>query len=228
MHDIRLISYTWDWSILFQRQTLEAYWLGLQITLGISVSALLLGTCIALLTAVARSSRRPPFVQIAYVYVDFFRTTPGLVQLIWIFYVLPILLGVDLVPFAAGVIALSLNAGAFLSEVFRSGLESIARGQRDAAQVLGMSRWQSMRHVVLPQALRRVLPATGNVFIDLVKSSSLMSVIAVGEVTYQTQIAVSETFRPLELYTALAVIYFALTYPLSLAVTALERRFRIT
>ena len=162
-------------------------WSGILLTLGVSVASLVLGTCLALVASIARASRRAPFAQLAYIYVDFFRTTPTLVQLIWIFYVLPILLGFDLTAFVSGVIALGLNAGAFLSEVFRSGLESISRGQRDAAQILGMSRFQALRHVVLPQALRRVLPATGNVFIDLIKSSSLLSVIG-REITYQTQV----------------------------------------
>jgi ABC-type amino acid transport system permease subunit len=173
-------------------------------------------------------SKKPPFSWLAYVYTDFFRTTPPLVQLIWIFYVMPIVLHVSLSPVTSGVVALSLNAGAFLSEIFRAGLQSIERGQRDASMVLGLSSIQTFRHVVFPQAIRRVLPAAGNVFISLIKDSSLLSVIAVPELTYQSQIFVTNTFRPLELYTALAVLYFCLTYPLSLATSALERRYRLT
>ena len=223
-----MTTYVWDWSVLFRRSTLESIGIGVLHTIEISALALVFGTVIALFTALIRYSKRRPFAQIVYIYVDFFRTTPALVQLIWVFYVLPVVLNVDLSPLTSGVIALSLNAGAFLSEVFRSGLVSISRGQLDGAQVLGLSSRQALQYVVVPQAIRRVLPATGNVFIDLIKSSSLLSVIAVAEVTYQIQVTVSATYRPMELYTGLAVVYFFLTYPLSLAVTALERRFRVT
>ncbi len=225
---IFLSDYTFDWSILFTRSTLESIGIGVVHTLEVSALSLVFGTAIALVAAIIRYSKRAPFAQIAYIYVDFFRTTPALVQLIWVFYVLPVVLNIDLTPETAGVIALSLNAGAFLSEVFRSGLESINRGQLDGAQVLGLSSRHTLQYVVVPQAIRRVLPATGNVFIDLIKSSSLLSVVAVSEVTYQVQVAVSASFRPMELYTELAVVYFIITYPLSLAVTALERRFRVT
>jgi polar amino acid transport system permease protein len=138
------------------------------------------------------------------------------------------LVGISLTPIWSGVLALSLNAGAFLAETFRSGLESISSGQRDAASVLGLSRRQTFVRIILPQAFRRVLPATANVFIGLIKDSSLLSVIAVPELTYQIQSQVQTTFRPLELYTVLAVTYFLLTYPLSLMSTWLERRYRVT
>jgi len=220
--------YNFDWAVLLMRTTLEAIGFGVKYTLFASGISLVIGTCIGLLTAVIRLSRRAPFAQITYVYVEFFRTTPVLVQLIWMFYVLPIILGIRLAAMPSGIIALSLNAGAFLSEIFRAGLESVGRGQRDAAQVLGFTRLQTLRYVIIPQGLRRVLPATGNVFISLLKESSLLSVIAVSELTYQIQSTVARTFRPLELYTELAIVYFILTYPLALGVTTLERRFRVT
>ena len=222
------MSYKFDWDVVFNRDMVTLAVLGLKYTFLISVLSLLFGNVVGLLAALLRISRRAPLTQIAYIYIDFFRTTPALVQLIWIFYVLPIVLGINLDPITAGVIALSLNAGAFLAEVFRAGIESISRGQRDAASVLGLSRLQSFVFVLLPQALRRVLPATGNVLIGLIKDSALLTTIAVPELTYQIQTDVARTFRPLELYTALAFLYFALTYPLSLAASALERRYRVT
>jgi His/Glu/Gln/Arg/opine family amino acid ABC transporter permease subunit len=222
------MGYKFDWDVVFNRDMITIIVLGLKYTLLISALSLLLGNVVGLLAALMRISRKVPFTQIAYIYIDFFRTTPALVQLIWIFYVLPILLGINLDPISAGVIALSLNAGAFLAEVFRAGIESISKGQRDAASVLGLSRIQSFVYVLLPQALRRVLPATGNVLIGLIKDSALLTTIAVPELTYQIQTDVARTFRPLELYTALACMYFALTYPLSLAASALERRYRVT
>jgi His/Glu/Gln/Arg/opine family amino acid ABC transporter permease subunit len=222
------MNYKFDWGVVFAPSMITIVMIGLKYTALVSILSLLLGNIVGLLAALMRISRRFPLSQIAYVYIDFFRTTPALVQLIWIFYVLPILVGINLDPVSAGVIALSLNAGAFLAEVFRSGIESINKGQKDAAAVLGLSRFQSFVYVLLPQAMRRVLPATGNVLIGLIKDSSLLTMIAVPELTYQIQTDVARTFRPLELYTALACMYFALTYPLSLAASALERRYRVT
>jgi His/Glu/Gln/Arg/opine family amino acid ABC transporter permease subunit len=221
------MSYKFDWSVVFSHDMITVIVIGLQYTVRVSVLSLLFGNLVGLLTAILRISRKPPFAQIAYIYTDFFRTTPALVQLIWIFYVLPIILGVQLSPITSGVIALSLNAGAFLAEVFRGGLESISKGQRDAASVLGLSKLQAFAYVLLPQAFRRVLPATGNVLIGLIKDSSLLTIIAVPELTYQFQTDVARTFRPLELYTALAFMYFLVTYPLSLASSGLERRYRV-
>ena len=223
-----LLAYTFDWATVFARATLEVVWFGLKYTIIVSALSLLFGNVIGLIAAMARMSRKVPFVQISYIYIDFFRTTPALVQLIWIFYAMPVLTGISLSPLWSGVLALSLNAGAFLAETFRSGLESISSGQRDAASVLGLSRLQTFVWIILPQAFRRVLPATANVFIGLIKDSSLLSVIAVPELTYEIQSEVQLTFRPLELYTVLAVTYFLLTYPLSLASTWLERRYRVT
>jgi His/Glu/Gln/Arg/opine family amino acid ABC transporter permease subunit len=222
-----LMSYKFDWGVVFNHDFLVIVGVGLRFTLLVSLLSLIFGNIIGLIAAILRLWSKPPFKQITYVYIDFFRTTPALVQLIWIFYVLPIILGIELSAITSGVIALSLNAGAFLAEIFRAGLVSISPGQRDAASVLGLTRLQTLVYVLLPQAFRRVLPATGNVLIGLIKDSSLLTVIAVPELTYQFQTDVSRTFRPLELYTALAVLYFALTYPLSLAATWLERRYRV-
>ena len=220
-------SYQWHWSAVFNRNVEHLAIVGLEYTLLVCGLSFVFGSGIGLLVAGIRLSHRAPFTQIAYVYTDFFRTTPALVQLIWVFYVLPILVGISLSPVASGVIALSLNAGAFFAEVFRGGIESIPRGQWDAANVLGYRRRSTIFRIILPQGLRRALPATANIFISLLKDSSLLSIIAVPELTYQTETWAATTFRPLELYTALAVAYFLLTYPLSLGATWLERRFRI-
>src|SRR3954447_21354638 len=147
---------------------------GLRFTLLVSILSLVFGNIIGLVAAILRLWAKPPLKQIVYIYIDFFGTTPALVQLIWIFYVLPIILGIELSAITSGVIALSLNAGAFLAEIFRAGLVSISRGQRDAASVLGLTRLQTLVYVLLPQAFRRVLPATGNVLIGLIKDSSLL------------------------------------------------------
>ena len=228
MNAILIAAYHWDWSAVFNHAVGQLALTGLKYTLEVCALSFVFGSTLGLIVAGLRMSRTPPFTQIAYIYIDFFRTTPALVQLIWVFYVLPILIGVSLSPVTSGVVALSLNASAFFAEVFRGGIQSIPQGQWDAASVLGY-RWRStVFRIILPQGLRRALPATANIFISLLKDSSLLSVIAVPELTYQAQTQAAQSFRPLELYTALAVAYFVLTYPLSLASTWLERRFRVT
>lgn len=219
------MGYQFDWGVVFNRDTATIAISGIEYTFSVSALSLAIGTAIGLVLALSRGTRRFPIAQMAYVYTEFFRTTPLLVQIIWIFYVMPLLVGINLNAVEAGILALGLNSGAFFAETFRAGIESIGPGQRDAASVLGLSRVQSLRHIVLPQALRRVVAPTGSQFISLVKDSSILSVIGVTELLYQFQSQVSATFRPLELYTALAVLYFALTYPLSLVVSGLERRF---
>jgi polar amino acid transport system permease protein len=219
-------SYVWNWSTVLSVQSLEIMGGGLLYTLLVSVLALVFGNVIGLAVASVRMSAKQPFSGIAYVYIEFFRTTPALVQLIWIFYVLPILFNISLGPIEAGVIALSLNAGAFLAEIFRGGIQSVPSGQRDASFVLGLSRPTTFWSIVFPQAVRSMLPATGNVFVSLVKDSSLLSVIAVPELTYQAQQLATSTFRPLEVYTLLAVTYFIVAFPLTRGVRRLEKRLR--
>lgn len=220
-------GYSWHWRVLFTHDAAVLLGTGLKYTLMVGALSLVFGSLLGLLVAMLRLWHKPVITQIAYIYTDFFRTTPPLVQLIWIFYVLPILVHVSFSPVTSGVLALSLNAGAFLAEIFRSGFLSIAQGQHDAAFVLGLSPARTFLHVLFPQAMRRVLPPAGNVFISLIKDSSLLTTIAVPELTYQSQVFATNTFRPLEIYTAVAVIYFLLTYPISLLATALERRYPI-
>ncbi len=220
-------AYNWDWSVLFTPTMWQAFGNGISTTLIVSLISLAIGTVFGFLIAAARIAKIPVLDQILYVYVELFRTTPALVQLIWIFYVLPLVLGIHLAPMVAGVIALSLNSAAFLSEVFRGGLASIDRGQHDASFVLGLSTFRKYTAVLIPQTFRRVLPSVANQFVSLLKESSLLSVIAVTDLTYMFEVQVSQTYRPLELYTGLAIAYFCVTYPLILVVRYLERRFPI-
>jgi His/Glu/Gln/Arg/opine family amino acid ABC transporter permease subunit len=220
------MNYVFDWSVVLNHQTFLVFLNGLKLTLIVSGSALVFGSIIGLAAALARHANRAPLSQIAYFYIDIFRTTPPLVQLIWIYYVAPLLLGIDVTAVVAGIAALSLNSGAFLAEAFRSGIQSVERGQHDATTVLGLTRVQTYRHVILPQAMRRVLPAVTSIFMSLLKDSALLSVIGVTELTYGVQGEVAQTFRPFELYSALAVAYLCLTYPFSLIASMLERRHR--
>ena len=219
-------TYNWDWSSVLSVQSLEIIGRGLLYTLLVSVLALVFGNVIGLIVASVRMSNQKILSGIAYVYIEFFRTTPALVQLIWIFYVVPILFNISLDPITAGVVALSMNAGAFLAEIFRGGIQAVPIGQRDASFVLGLSRVTMFWSIVFPQAVRTMLPATGNVFVSLVKDSSLLSVIAVPELTYQAQQLATSTFRPLEVYTLLAVTYFIVAFPLTRGIGRLEKRLR--
>jgi len=156
-------------------------------------------------------------------YVDFFRTTPLLVQLFWIYYVLPVLTGITLNPFDAGVISLGLYEGSYISEIFRGGIAAVDVGQVDAATALGMTPWQVLRRVLLPQAIFMMLPAFGNQFLTLIKDSSLASAISLPELLSQGEALGAMTLYPLEALTVTGVSYMVLTLPLSTVLTLWHR-----
>lgn len=212
---------------------------GAGLTLGLSAAALGLAMAIGLATAIARGSRWRALRLASGFYVELMRTLPLFVLLLWVFYALPILVqGLDpdgigfalfgwiatLTPFMAAVIALAMNAGAFLSEIFRAGIEGVPRGQVEAAQSLGMGRWLTLRRIILPQALRRMLPPTVGQFIHTVKDSSLASAIGLAELTRRATELQTQTYRPLELYTLLALEYLVILLLLSRLSRWLERR----
>ncbi len=197
---------------------------GLGWTFKITVISIAGAMVMGLLTALARTSGIPGLTHLTRLYVDIFRGTPLLIQLIWIYYALPLLIGVSFSAFFSTVLTLWLNMGAFLGEIFRAGIQSIDRGQREAAFVLGLTPMQTMRDVVLPQAVSRVLPPLGSSWIIILKDTSLASFLAVAELTYQGHVLQAQTFRPIEILTVVALIYFILNQPLSLLVDWLERR----
>jgi polar amino acid transport system permease protein len=197
---------------------------GLELTLEITIVSILCAMAVGLVAALLRVSKIPGVSQAVRAYIDFFRCTPVLVQLVWMYYALPLVVGIRLSAFTSTVLTLSLNMGAFLGEIFRAGIQSIDAGQREAAFVLGMSYRQTLRRIILPQALVRMLPPIGSSMIVLLKESSLASFIAVAELTYQGHVLQAATFRPIEILSVVACVYFALTFPLSLLVQYLERR----
>jgi polar amino acid transport system permease protein len=150
-----------------------------------------------------------------------------LAQILWIFYSLALLTGITLSAFVAGVLALALNIGAFVAEIFRSGIQSIDKGQREAALAIGMTGAEAMRRVVLPQAIRHVIPPLGSTWVSTFKDSSLVSIIGVPELLFRAQVVSIETYRPVEIFTVLALTYFLLTYPQSRLVDLLYNRFRV-
>lgn len=197
---------------------------GLKITVLITLISMAIGAVIGLLAALARLSKIRMVDPLATFYVDFFRSTPVLVQLVWVYYCVPIITGRSVSAFASGVIALSLYVGSFLAEIYRAGILSIPRGQREAALALGMTGTQAMRRVILPQAVVRMLPPMGSMFISLFKESSLASAIAVAELMWQAQALIAFLFRPMEVFTLTALLYFVVTYPQAIWVNYLHRK----
>lgn len=197
---------------------------GLGLTLQITIVSTLCAMVVGLAAALLRLSKIPVVAQMVRAYIDLFRCTPVLVQLVWIYYALPLILGIRMSAFASAVLTLSLNMGAFLGEIFRAGIQSIDVGQREAAFVLGMTYRQTLRRIILPQALVRMLPPIGSSMIILLKESSLASFIAVAELTYQGHVLQAATFRPIEILSVVAGVYFVLTFPLTVLVQYLERR----
>ena len=195
------------------------------VTVQVSLVAMVGGMAIGLVVALLRIARVPVLNGLASLYVDFFRSTPVLAQLIWIYYALPILTGQSLTAFVAGSLGLSLYAGSFFSEIFRAGILSIERGQSEAALALGMTRAQAMRRVILPQAMVRMLPPIGSSLITLVKDSALLSIISVPELMRQSETVAGQSFQPIEVYTFAMLLYFLMLYPVTRGVDRVYRRF---
>jgi len=199
---------------------------GIYLTLFISGLSLVLSMVLGLGVAVGRLSSSRVLSFVSATYVEVFRDTPVLVQLFWVYYVLPILLGVRIDALTASIIGLTLHSAAFLSEIYRAGIQTVPVGHIEAAKVLGLSRVDTFIRIVMPQAVRNVLPPLVNNLIDLIKLSSLSSVFAVGEITRKAGELSASTFRPLEIFTFVAIMYFMICWPLSLLIRGLERRLR--
>jgi His/Glu/Gln/Arg/opine family amino acid ABC transporter permease subunit len=199
--------------------------IGIKSTVILTVLSMAVGLVIGFLAALARMTSWWPVRWASAFYVDFFRSTPVLVQVMWVFFALPILLRHSLSPFAAGTAVLSLHVGANLAEIYRAGILSIPSGQRYAGLAIGMTGKQVMARIILPQAVIRMLPPMTNAFISLLKDSSIISVISIAELMRQALSLVEYTMRPLEVLTVTALLYFCLAYPLSLASSFLHRRY---
>ena len=197
---------------------------GLKYTVLLSLTAILISVVIGLLVALPGLSKNPLARGFNRVYVEIVRAVPLLVLILWVYYGLPIMLGVAINVFWAGVVALALSDSAFEAEIFRSGIQSIDRGQIEAADTLGLSYIDRMRYVILPQALRRVLPPLGNQLVYMLKMSSLVSVIGMEELTRRANELVTAEYRPLETYSILMVEYLVLILFVSAWVRWLERR----
>lgn len=218
-------SYTWQFGVVWSYK--EIFIRGAVMTLYLTLLSMLLGLALGLIFGVGRNSKKRFIHLPSAMYIEAFRGTPLLVQLVWIYYALPVLIGFNLTNFAAALVGLTLNNSSYLAEIFRGGIISIDKGQVEAARSLGMSHFQTLRRIVLPQAVRIMIPPIVNQFAAVLKLSSLASVIAVYELLHEGTNLITTTFRPLEVYTAVAVVYFILTYPMTVASRRLEAYLKV-
>ena len=195
------------------------------VVLQLAAGAMLLALVVGMLLALIRISHNRPLNALAVVYLEVIRGTPLLVQLIYIYFVLPSL-GVSLSPVVAGIVGLGLNYGAYLSEVFRSSIQSIDIGQHEAALSLGYTPRATLRKIVIPQSLLVAMPAVGNYFVAMLKDTALTSVIAVVEIVKTSNVLASTTFQTIPIYTAAALMYLILSIPLSRLLVVAERKLR--
>ncbi|EGU60818.1 ABC-type amino acid transport system permease component [Vibrio nigripulchritudo ATCC 27043] len=225
-------DYQWGWYVLDPTTeqgltNLKFLIAGFEDTIYISLISMFLAMLLGLIVALPALSEKKALRAVNRVYVESVRSIPVLVLLLWVYYGLPTLLDVSLDYFAAGVIALTIAESAFMAEVFRGGIQAIARGQHEAAESLGLNYWQKMRLVILPQAFRQILPPLGNQFVYILKMSSLVSVIGLSDLTRRANELVVNEYLPLEIYTFLVIEYLILILFVSQCVRWLEKRIAI-
>ena len=225
-------DYQWGWYVLDPsteqgRANIQFLMAGFSETIQVSLLSMFFAMALGLLVAFPALSSSPILRGINRLYVEVMRSIPVLVLLLWVYYGMPTLLDVSLNHFWAGVIALTIAESAFMAEVFRGGIQAINRGQHEAAESLGLTYWQKMRLVILPQAFRQILPPLGNQFVYILKMSSLVSVIGLSDLTRRANELVVNEYLPLEIYTFLVLEYLVLILVVSQAVRWLEKRLAI-
>ena len=198
---------------------------GAGITVEITALSVAFGMLIGIIVSLVRLSSLKPLRWLGNVYVDFIRGTPLLVQIFLVYFALPGIIGHRVDAFVAAIAACSINSGAYVAEIFRGGIQSIDVGQMEAGRSLGMSWWQTMRFIILPQAFKRIIPPLGNEFIAMLKDSSLVSVIGFEELTRRGQLIIARTYASFEIWMAVAIIYLVMTFAVARLTGLLERKF---
>ena len=216
------MAYQWDFSPVLANAPLLAQ--GLANTLKITGTALVFGVALGLALALLRLSPRRFLSWPAGFVIEVFRTTPPLVQLFWFFFALPMLVGIEMTPFVAGAVTFSIQSAAFFAEVFRAGIQSIERGQWDAARAIGMRHDQALHRIILPQAVKRMIPAFMERALELMKTTTLIATISYADLLFAANEISQKTFRPLETYTVVAVIYFVVIFLASQIARLVELR----
>ena len=197
---------------------------GLTTTMYISIISIVISILIGLLIAIPSLSKNKFLTYLNIGYVEIVRAIPLLVLILWIYYGLPIMTGISFSPFVSGIIALSISESAFQAEIFRAGINSIKKAQWEAGSSLGLGFFRKLRLVILPQAVKNILPAIGNQFVYVLKMSSLVSIIGIGDLTRKANELVVTTYRPLEIYTFLILEYLVLILIVSYLVRRLEKK----
>jgi polar amino acid transport system permease protein len=217
-----MTRYQWDFSVVFTRPEL---WLqGLGITFAYAIGTIILGMVVGVLCGILMLSNSRIIRATIDIYIQTFRCTPVLVQVIWFYYALPNLLNIQVPAWIAAGTGLSLYMGAFCAEIFRAGIISVGKGQWEAAKALGMTPNQLMRRIILPQAFKRMVPPIVSQSVLQFKNTSLLYIVSVPDLMYAATTIVSDSYRPLEVYTAVAGVYFVLLYPLQKLAKRLEAR----
>ncbi len=201
---------------------------GLLNTLNVTAAALAFGVPLGLVLALMRLSPRRLLAWPAGAVIEVFRTTPPLVQLFWFFFALPIIIKVEMTPYAAAVLTFSIQSAAFFAEVFRGGIVSVERGQWEAARAIGMTPRQALRRIVLPQAVKRMIPAFLERAVELMKTTTLVATVSYADLLFQTNEVAQKAFRPLEVFTVAALIYFVVIFAASSVVQRIERRLAVS
>ena len=216
------MNYSWDFRPVLEHFDMLA--LGLLNTVKIAAVSIILGVLIGLVLVMMRLSPRKWLSWPAAIFIEFYRNTPPIVHFFWFFYAFPVLLAVSMSPYVAAVLALSTQSGAFYAEVFRGGIVSIERGQWEGARALGMSHSALMRRIIVPQAISRMVPPFIERSFELLKTTALASTLAYADLLYQAMMVNSVTFRPLEVYTTIALMYLVLLVTASQLARVAERR----
>jgi His/Glu/Gln/Arg/opine family amino acid ABC transporter permease subunit len=217
---------TYDWSVVWKNA--DVLWEGTKLTIFLSVVTMLIAVPGGMALALMRLSGNRVLAAISATFVEFFRNLPLILVIYTAYYILPVSTGIRFSPIATAIVALSLNVSAYNAESFRAGIASIRKGQGEAGYALGMSRARVMFEIVMPQAVRRVMPLLASTWVSLFKDTSLVSVISVGELAFEAMRVRSQTFRVLEMLTAMAIIYWMLGYPQAKLVDWLNNRYRVS
>ncbi|NDG48537.1 MAG: amino acid ABC transporter permease [Rhodospirillales bacterium] len=219
------MEYHWDFGAVFRHSELLIE--GAKSTFRLAGMAMLIAIPLGLASALLRLTRLPVLSWVAVLYTDLFRTSPSIVLIYWFFFAFPLIVGIDFSTFTAVSLALGLQTGAYMSEVFRGGIHSIKPGQWQAAKALGMGVVPALRYVILPQAIRRMIPVFFTRLTELFKTTSLAAAISYAEIVQMASRTASETFRPIETFTVVALFFFVVIFTASQAVRFAERRFAV-
>jgi polar amino acid transport system permease protein len=216
---------TFDWSVVWRNA--DALLEGVELTVLLAITTMAISIPGGIVLALMRLSNMRVVSAASAAFVELFRNLPLILVVYTAYYVMPVATGFNLSPLTTGIVALSLNVSAYNGETFRAGIASIRKGQTEAAYALGMGRWQTMKEIILPQAVRRVLPVLASTWVSLFKDTSLVSVISVGELAYTSMRIRAQTFRVLEMLTAMAAIYWLLGYPQAKLIDWINRRYGV-